>query len=263
MAGGFVHRLGIVLSAVGGVWCAALVVRAAAGTWRARAARRRRELLMGVARPRRTVRPPGRWAAPGSTALREWCPPVAAGLAAVLLVGGAVGVVAGVAAAYGTRRWRGRPRAGPETRRVVARLPLVAELLAACLAAGASPGEAAGAVGRALGGPLGDALLAAAAELRLGGDPAECWNRFGSVAPARPLGRWMARACTSGVPSVAAISRLAAEYRAERARAAVGRARRAAVLATAPLGLCFLPAFLAVGVVPVLIGLAEQMVRAR
>ncbi|MZE78830.1 type II secretion protein F, partial [Streptomyces sp. SID5475] len=33
----------------------------------------------------------------------------------------------------------------------------------------------------------------------------------------------------------------------------------AAVLATAPLGLCFLPAFLTVGVAPVLIGLAGDL----
>ena len=33
-------------------------------------------------------------------------------------------------------------------------------------------------------------------------------------------------------------------------------ARRAGVLVTAPVGLCFLPAFIAVGVLPVVIGLA-------
>jgi pilus assembly protein TadC len=47
------------------------------------------------------------------------------------------------------------------------------------------------------------------------------------------------------------------EARAERGRTATARARRAAVMVTAPLGLCFLPAFLAMGVLPVVIGLAD------
>ena len=38
-----------------------------------------------------------------------------------------------------------------------------------------------------------------------------------------------------------------------------GTGPRAAVLVTAPVGLCFLPAFLAVGVAPVVIGLADGL----
>ncbi|MDI5969767.1 type II secretion system F family protein [Streptomyces sp. SL13] len=139
------------------------------------------------------------------------------------------------------------------------RLPEAAELLAACLASGAGPVAAADAVGRTLGGPLGEALRRIAAEVRLGGDPARCWQRLAVVPGACDLARWMARSVTTGVPPVAAVTRFAAECRAGRARAAGARARRAAVLATAPLGLCFLPAFLAVGVVPVVIGLAGVM----
>ncbi len=64
--------------------------------------------------------------------------------------------------------------------------------------------------------------------------------------------RCMERAGVAGVPAVKAVTRLAAELRRRRARAANSRARRAAVLVTGPLGLCFLPAFLALGVAPVL-----------
>jgi pilus assembly protein TadC len=124
--------------------------------------------------------------------------------------------------------------------------------MAACLAAGAGPGEAAEAVGRSLDGPLGEILTRLAAELRLGGDPSACWSRFRH----RELARCMERACTTGVPPVEEVSRLAAGYRAEHSREALARARRAGVLATAPLGLCFLPAFLLVGVAPVVMGLA-------
>jgi hypothetical protein len=110
-------------------------------------------------------------------------------------------------------------------------------------------------------GPLADALLGVAAELRLGGDPASSWSRFAALPGAGALAGWMGRACTTGVPPGAAMSRLAADYRAGRARSASGRSRRAGVLATAPLGLCFLPAFLVLGVAPVLVGLAEGMTR--
>ncbi|MFV2119458.1 type II secretion protein F, partial [Streptomyces sp. Act-28] len=55
------------------------------------------------------------------------------------------------------------------------------------------------------------------------------------------------------------VSRLAVGLRADRARAAAARAQRAQVLITAPVGLCFLPAFLAVGVAPVVIGLAGRL----
>jgi pilus assembly protein TadC len=64
------------------------------------------------------------------------------------------------------------------------------------------------------------------------------------------------RADTSGLPAAGPVARLAADARAEWARAGTARARRAAVLVTAPVGLCFLPAFIAVGIAPVVIGLA-------
>jgi pilus assembly protein TadC len=40
-------------------------------------------------------------------------------------------------------------------------------------------------------------------------------------------------------------------------------ARRAAVLITAPVGLCFLPAFVAIGVLPVVIGVAGGLLGGR
>ncbi|MGW1270142.1 type II secretion system F family protein, partial [Streptomyces sp. NPDC002491] len=52
------------------------------------------------------------------------------------------------------------------------------------------------------------------------------------------------------------VARLAADTRAGWARSATARARRAAVMVTAPVGLCFLPAFIAVGVLPIVLGLA-------
>nr|WP_245769965.1 type II secretion system F family protein [Streptomyces radiopugnans] len=204
---------------------------------------------------------------------------VMAGAAAlgVALVEGPVGCLLGVVAAYGVRRLSRDMRArGNAAKRaytgksdeseslkagasVTGQLPITAELLAACLAAGSAPGEAAGAVGGSVGGPLGEGLVRASAELRLGGDPVAVWARLGELPGAAGLARCLERAGTTGVPAVEPVGRLAAECRAQRARAATERARRAAVLVTGPLGLCFLPAFLLAGVVPVVIGLARSL----
>jgi hypothetical protein len=51
----------------------------------------------------------------------------------------------------------------------------------------------------------------------------------------------------------------AAEVRGAALDLAAARGQRAGVLITGPLGLCFLPAFLAMGVVPVVIGLASGL----
>ncbi|MFE0630357.1 type II secretion system F family protein [Streptomyces sp. NPDC058864] len=249
MSGDAVHRLGIVLASMAAVLCAAGALAAAR---RERATRRRLRLLMGTV-------PPARWLRgwPGAASVREWTPVAGVALGALALVGGVPGAAAGLGAAWAIRRRQRRPRpaGSAEQSRSARQLPLAADLMAACVAAGAGPREAAEAVGPSLGGPLGEALTRAAAELRLGGDPAQCWGRLDRLG-CRELARCMERATTTGVPPVEEIARLAAGCRAEHARFGAARARRAGVLITAPLGLCFLPAFLLVGVAPVVMGLA-------
>ncbi|MFG3586573.1 type II secretion system F family protein [Streptomyces sp. NPDC047990] len=192
---------------------------------------------------------------------RRWLPPAGAVCAGWVLVGGPAGVVTGLVAAFGIVRWRRRRGPAPEEecdRAWAARqLPLAADLVAACVAAGADPVAAARAVGEALGGPVGERLARGAAEVRLGGEPADAWRRLASIPGAGGLARLLERAGESGVPAAVPVARLATEARAERGRSATARARRAAVLVTVPVGLCFLPAFLAIGVLPVVIGLAD------
>ncbi|MFD3457316.1 type II secretion system F family protein [Streptomyces sp. NPDC058691] len=249
MSGEFIHRLGIVAAVVAAALCTAGALAAAR---RERAARRRSRQLLGA--PAHHARARVR---PRLDAVRTWAPVAGVALGALALVGGLPGCLAGLVAAYGMRRWQRRRRSDGDTDllRAERQLPLAADLLAACVAAGAGPREAAEAVGPSLGGPLGEALTRAAAELRLGGDPAECWARLDRLG-CRELARCMERAATTGVPPVEEISRLAAGCRAAHARSGLARARRAGVLITAPLGLCFLPAFLLVGVAPVVMGLA-------
>lgn len=238
---------------------------------------RRRRRLAGLVGSRVRARLPLRRPWPG----RGWSPQDAvavlggAGLG-FALVGGPVGCLLGPVAVYGLRVLRRRGGGGAGAGRqymnkrgeigdslsmaeAAAQLPVVAELLAACLAAGSGPREAAGAVGGSMGGPLGERLVRASAELRLGGEPAAVWGRLEELPEAAELARCLERAGTTGVPAVEPMGRLAAECRARRARAATERTRRAAVRVTAPLGLCFLPAFLLAGVAPVVIGLARSL----
>ncbi|MGV9659043.1 type II secretion system F family protein [Streptomyces koyangensis] len=142
-----------------------------------------------------------------------------------------------------------------------ARLPLAADLVAACVAAGAGPVEAARAVGASVGGAVGQGLAWAAADVRLGGDPEAAWRHVAEVPGASALARCLQRAAASGAPAAEPLARIAAEARADWNRTATERARRAAVAVTAPVGLCFLPAFLALGVAPVVIGLASGLLR--
>lgn len=114
-------------------------------------------------------------------------------------------------------------------------------------------------MGESLGGPVGEQLARTAAEIRLGGDPAVAWGRFGEIPGAAALARCLDRAAETGAPAAEPVSRLAEAMRAERSSAALARAQRAGVLITAPVGLCFLPAFLMVGVAPVVIGLATGL----
>lgn len=214
---------------------------------------------------------PGRMRLPVSVAgARQWAAVLGALLTGWILVGGPAGWAVGLAAACGTWRWqRARlgqaPRAAAEAAATAAestrQLPLAADLLAACISAGAGPREAAEAVGESLGGPVGEQLARTAAEIRLGGDPAVAWGRFGAIPGAAALARCLDRAGSTGAPAAESVARLAAVMRAERTSAAVARAQRAAVLITAPLGLCFLPAFLTVGVAPVVIGLAGGLLQ--
>jgi hypothetical protein len=249
-----VHRLGVGL---GVVLVLGWAVRWLEGVRRERRVRRRLAGLLV-----REVAPGGvRFEARG--VVRRWLPAVGVACAGWVLVGGVSGAAVGVIGAAGWWRWRHRLTVAEtavefDTSVAARQLPLAADLLAACIVAGASPVVAAQAVGEALGGPVGERLARGAAEVRLGGEPADAWRRLAAVPGAGPLARLLERADESGLPAAVPVARLATEARAEWTRTATARARRAAVLVTAPVGLCFLPAFITVGVLPVVIGLAGR-----
>ncbi|MFJ9564762.1 type II secretion system F family protein [Streptomyces fuscichromogenes] len=255
MSADVVHRLGataVVLAALG--WSAWWLERAGCR----RRVRRRLAELLGVERAERRRDVGG--------VVRRWLPVAGAVCGGWVLVGGVAGALLGLGVAAGLWRWRSRADDGDraavaEAAEAARQLPLAADLLAACIAAGAGPVVAAQAVGEALGGPVGQGLARGAAEVRLGGEPAAAWRRLAGLPGAAALARLLERADESGLPAAVPVARLASDARAEWSRSATARARRAAVLISAPVGLCFLPAFIAVGVLPVVIGLAGGVLR--
>jgi Flp pilus assembly protein TadB len=138
-------------------------------------------------------------------------------------------------------------------------LPHVVCLLGAALRAGAAPGAAVELTCRALPGAAADRLRPVAARLELGSDPGAVWAGLADDPALGQLGRTMARTHRTGAPVVAAVDRLGEDL-AREARAAVeDRARAVGVRAAVPLGVCLLPAFLLLGIVPLVAGLAGSI----
>ena len=179
------------------------------------------------------------------------------GFAAAWLVGSLAGLAMGGVVGIAAWVWLGRLEAASVVRTredMVAALPLTAELLAAAVAAGSAPVIAAEAVGIAVGGRLGAALVTAAATARVGIQPSAAWASLAADPVLRPLARALAGAGTYGVSPVATLQRVAEDARDAARWEAEARARALGARAAAPLGLCFLPAFVLVGIVPVVAG---------
>jgi pilus assembly protein TadC len=177
------------------------------------------------------------WAATGS---------VAGGL-----VSGAAGAGLGVAA----HRQAGR-RSQPDDE--PADLAAAWTQLAVCLQVGLPVAAALTAATEPLTGRTGAQLRRVVGLLELGADPAQAW----AAARENPALAGFARAAVRSAGTGAALARVA-HAEATRLQAALvdvaeARSQRAAVLITAPLGLCFLPAFLVLGIAPVVIGLADH-----
>jgi pilus assembly protein TadC len=172
----------------------------------------------------------------------------------VLLVAACCGVMrprARLLVPGGRDRSSGAPTPVPE-------LDLVAllDLLVVAVEAGAAVPHALRAVGGAAGGHVGDDLARAGASLVLGATWPVAWSRAPALGVALD---GLAAAWTQGSAPGPALRVASAEARRARDRATHEAAGRLGVLLVLPLGLCFLPAFVLIGVVPVLAALADAL----
>ncbi|MGV0633720.1 type II secretion system F family protein [Mycolicibacillus trivialis] len=158
-------------------------------------------------------------------------------------------------AAVGPRR-DGPSRTGPDPLAVAAGL----DVLGACLTAGMTVADAAAATAPTAPGVLAGVLQRAAGLLALGAAPEIAWSAPPSAnTQIEALVRCARRSATSGTAMADAVVDLAEQFRREAADAATAAAERAGVLIAGPLGLCFLPAFVCLGVLPMVIGLAGDV----
>lgn len=199
---------------------------------------------------------PSEPAAPGFVVTGAAALGVGAGVA--LLVGSGIGLVLGLVAVPLAWRWFGRLEPAASRRRreqLESDLPLMVDLLAACLRAGQAPGSALAAVTASLEpGPLRAETSRVVARLHLGGDPLTTWRALDGHPQLGPLGRTVARALDGGASVADAMGDLAQDLRRSRRADVQARARSVGARAAAPLGLCLLPAFVLVGIVPVVAG---------
>nr|WP_042198118.1 type II secretion system F family protein [Kibdelosporangium sp. MJ126-NF4]CEL23208.1 FIG054221: Possible conserved alanine rich membrane protein [Kibdelosporangium sp. MJ126-NF4]CTQ94371.1 FIG054221: Possible conserved alanine rich membrane protein [Kibdelosporangium sp. MJ126-NF4] len=133
------------------------------------------------------------------------------------------------------------------------------DLLAACLRAGLPVSEAVRVIADRVPGDGGKALRTTSGLLALGADAADAWRPAACVPATAPLARGARRTARSGTELATVASALAKEVRVSANDLAEARAQRAGVLIAGPLGLCFLPAFVCLGIVPVVAGLASHL----
>jgi len=185
------------------------------------------------------------------------------GAVVALLVGGIPGVAAAVLitpVVAAVLHRREPPELQRARRRIFTDLPFAADLMAACLLAGQPAGAATEIAATAVGGPLGERLRWVSAQLRLGAEPEPTWACLSGDPTTAQLSRTMSRAAQSGAPTADVLTRLADDAREAARAASVAAARSVGVKAVAPLGLCFLPAFVLLGIVPVVAGLAATII---
>jgi pilus assembly protein TadC len=194
----------------------------------------------------------------------RWRAPLAglAGCGAALLLGGPVGVVAGMLGAGAA--WVALDRSESRTVRdarasAVRDLPHLVDLLAATLRSGAAPASALATVCAACPGAAADRLDPVLARLRVGVPAAEVWRVLSLDDVLAPLGHTLARAEASGSSVADAIERLADDLERAALATVEDRARAVGVRAAVPLGLCLLPAFILIGIVPTVAGLLATL----
>jgi len=190
--------------------------------------------------------------------------------ASAVLVAAALLMLPGQAAAHArlvrlrlslTSRSQAPPRRGKHRRRAppTDELAGIWDLLAACLRAGLPVPTAIQAVTEDLQRPEADALRATAALLALGADAGDAWKPASDCPGTAELARAARRTARSGSALAEVAEELASRLRTAIADSAEAKAQRAGVLIAGPLALCFLPAFLCLGVVPVVVGLASRL----
>ena len=136
-------------------------------------------------------------------------------------------------------------------------LAVVLDLLGTALSAGAGVPRAIDATGRALGGSEGRLLSSVGSALLLGAP----WETAWAPAPARfaPVAAALRPAWVHGAPPREALRVAGLQISQDADARARAEAARLGVRLVLPLGLCLLPAFVLIGLVPVMVSLGSGL----
>jgi Flp pilus assembly protein TadB len=145
--------------------------------------------------------------------------------------------------------------------RARAQLPHLVALLAATLRSGAAVETGLGLVCDAFPGDAADRLSSVRARIAVGVDPGDAWGELATDPVLGALGRTLSRSHLTGAAVADAVSSLGEELAAERRAQAEDRARAVGVKAALPLGLCLLPSFILLGIVPTVASLVTTVLR--
>lgn len=242
----------VVLAALAAACCAVLVIPGGRGAGGDR----------GRHPPRRAARPdpPSGGHSPDGRP-RPALVRLSAALAAVAawwLLGGRVGPVVGVVVLLLAPAVVARLEPGSVRRRreqMVRSAPVVADVMAAALAAGTPVERALPAIARAVGGPTGLALDQVDRRLAVGHCLAQAWSPLLDEPGLGGIARCVVRSGRTGAPLSDVLEATAEELRSAARAAGMARIRSAAVRCVLPLGLCLLPAFVLLGIAPIVGGL--------
>ncbi|WP_372592915.1 type II secretion system F family protein [Actinotalea sp.] len=171
------------------------------------------------------------------------------GLTARASVPGRVRALGARTGARGVVGGRGGVTGPPRTSEV--EVTLVLDLVAAAVASGASVPRTLAAVGAAAGGERGAVLAEIGAELGWGASWAESWAGRDPVLD--PVGRALRASWEDGASPVAGARAAARALRRAQQAQALAAAERLGVRLLLPLALCHLPAFVLLGIAPVLV----------
>lgn len=222
---------------------------------------------LGRLRPRLVLPLPG-WLHPRPGALPErtrvWCGVGVAALSLIMVDAGGLSpplaVLVGLSVSVGLgffvpARVAARAAALQEA------VPETCRLLALCLDAGLPPRLAVGAVAESVPVPMRDELDDVLRLVALGCSDADAWASIAGEGPMRDLALDMSRTVGSGIGLADVLRRRASESQRELERAATERVRRVSVSTVLPLMACYLPAFLLLGVVPIIGGVVASWFR--
>ena len=179
---------------------------------------------------------------------------------AILVVPWPLPVTAGLSVLVGAVVWWGSGRLESSGHRRVkqrraAQLPETLLMLSSTMEAGLPLRAAVTTVAESLEGPCAEDLRRLASALAAGVPDSKAWNDLAAVTVWRDPAQDVSRAVDSGEGISELLSAHAAQLQVAAAEKAEKKARKAGVDAIGPLGCCHLPAFLLVGVVPIIAGM--------